>query len=258
VVAAITVLWLVFELPIHIIIVLIAIGGLVQNIIATRAQAQTAFNPARVMGILLEGVCALLGGRATATNLTGAGFVAGSGAQAGNLTGDMAYGVKFRVPPRWQWLGQLSTIVPCAIVAAYVFQWIASTKTIALEGGQIAAPIAKIWATSSQIFAGPDAAGGAKVMPPGAMTALLVGAAIGVVYTLVEQIKTLHRWIPCSVGIGLGLILPVAYGLAFFLGGFLMWIVLGRWAKVSEVTLTTIAEGLGGVAKALLAAGGIL
>jgi uncharacterized oligopeptide transporter (OPT) family protein len=260
VIGALFVLFFLFDVPILIVVVLIAIGGLVQNIIATRAQAQTAFNPARVMGILLQGVCALLGGRGAATNLTGAGFVAGSGAQAGNLTGDMAYGKAFRTPPRWQWIAQGLTILPCAIVAAYVFSWLAGQKPMTFDS-QLAAPVAKTWGAAAQIFEGGK---GQHSMPPGALTALLIGGAAGVIYTLLEVPKRVRDWIPCSVGLGLGLVLPVSYGLSFFIGGFMMWIVLGRWLKVRDVSLTTIAvgsivaEGIGGVLKALLAAAGVL
>lgn len=247
-----------FGVPLPLVIVLIAVGGLIQNIIATRAQAQTAFNPARVMGILLEGVCWMFGGRATAINLTGAGFVAGSGAQAGNLTGDLAYGRAFKIPPRWQFLAQMATILPCAVVSAVVFDWIAGQKTMSLESADLAAPVAKIWATTSLIF------DGSAAMPAGAGRAMLIGAAAGVAYTLLEQIGKLRSFLPCSVGLGIGMVLPPAYGLAFFVGGFLFWIVLGRALKIRAVTLTTlavgfvVAEGVGGVGKALLATLGVL
>jgi len=100
------------------VLVLVVVGGFLQNVIATRAAAQTAFNPARVMGVLLQGVTAMAGGSSAATNLAGAGFVAGSGAQAGNLTGDMMYGRWLKVPSRWQFWTQTLTIVPCALVSA--------------------------------------------------------------------------------------------------------------------------------------------
>jgi uncharacterized oligopeptide transporter (OPT) family protein len=251
-------LHVVIGVPLLLVVILIAIGGLLQNLIATRAQAQTAFNPARVMGILLEGVCWLFGGRASAINLTGAGVVAGSGAQAGNLTGDMAYGRRFRVPPRWQFIAQVATILPCAVAAAYVFQWIAQQKEIALESTSLAAPVAKMWAATSLIF------DGSSPMPDGAARWLAIGAVAGVAYTLLEVNQRIRAWLPCSIGIGLGLVLPPAYGIAFFAGGFLLWIVLGRWFKWRDVTLTSIAvggvvaEGLGGVTKALLATFGVL
>jgi uncharacterized oligopeptide transporter (OPT) family protein len=246
------------KLGIGLILMLVVVGGFLQNVIATRAAAQTAFNPARVMGVLLQGLSALMGGSSTAVNLTGAGFVAGSGSQAGNLTGDMAYGRWFKVPSRWQFWTQFTTMIPCALVSAWVFTQIQAHQALTLEGPGLPAPVAKIWAASALIF------DGTNPMPPGAVTAMLVAAAAGVVWVLVESRERITRFIPSSIGFGLGLVLPVAYDFSFFLGGFFLWVVLGRWLKVKDLTLTTIAvgcivaEGLGGVLKPVLQIAGII
>ena len=240
-----------FAIPAGMTVVLILVAGLIQNIIATRAAAQTAFNPARVMGILLQGVTSAMGGSQAATNLTGAGLVAGSGAQASLLTNDLVYGRAFQVPSRWQFWTQSITVIPCAIVSAYAFLMIHRDKPLVLEGAGHPAPVAKMWARSAQVFEG-----GMSALPPGAVTWLLAGAAVGVVYTLIEHVPRIQRWIPNAVGVGLGLVLAPALGISFFIGGFLLWIVLGRWLKWSDTTLTTIAvgaivaEGIGGVAQA--------
>jgi uncharacterized oligopeptide transporter (OPT) family protein len=242
-----------FAVPFFMSVVLIVVAGLVQNIIATRAVAQTAFNPARVMGILLQGVTSAMGGSKIATNLTGAGLVAGSGAQAGMLTTDMVYGRAFRVPSRWQFWAQAATIAPSAIVSALVFTEIHRARPLVLEGPGHPAPVAKMWAHSARVFEA-----GFSALPPGALQALLIGAAAGLVYTLLEHIPRLRRWMPETIGLGLGLVLSPALGIAFFVGGLLMWIVLGRWLRVSQTTLTTIAiggivaEGIGGVVQSLL------
>jgi len=236
---------------------LVFIGGLLQNVIATRAAAQTAFNPARVMGVLLQGVSALAGGAGAASNLVGAGFVAGSGAQAGNLTGDLVYGRWFGVPSRFQFWLQMVTIVPCAFVSAWVFEQIRASHPMTLDS-ELPAPVAKMWAASALVF------DGTTPMPPGAMTAMAIGAAAGVVYTLLESRPEIERFLPASVGLGIGLVLPIAADLAFFVGGFVLWIVCGRWLKFRDLTLTTVAvgcivaEGFGGVLKPLLALAGVL
>ncbi len=242
-----------FAVPVVVSIVLIVVAGLIQNIIATRAAAQTAFNPARVMGILLQGVTSAMGASRADLNLTGAGFVAGSGAQAALLTQDLVYGRPFRVPARWQFWAQTATIVPCAIVSAYAFSWIHADKPLRLVGEGHTAPVAKMWANSALVFEG-----GLDALPPGALTWLVAGAVIGVIYTLLEEHPRLKPWMPETIGVGLGLVLAPAYGLSFFLGGFVMWIVLGRWLRWSESTLTTIAvgsivaEGIGGVLQSLV------
>jgi uncharacterized oligopeptide transporter (OPT) family protein len=240
-----------FAIPVAMSVVLILVAGLIQNIIATRAAAQTAFNPARVMGILLQGVTSAMGGSRADINLTGAGFVAGSGAQASLLTNDLVYGRAFKVPTRWQFWTQLITVIPCTVVSAYAFLMINRDKPLVLEGPGHPAPVAKMWAKSAQIFEG-----GMSALPPGALKWLLVGGAVGIVYTLLEYIPALRKWMPEAIGLGLGLVLAPALGISFFIGGFLMWIVLGRWLKWSETTLTTIAvgsivaEGIGGVLQA--------
>ena len=72
--------------------------------------------------------------------------------------------------------------------------------------------------------------------PEGALRWLAYGALIGAVYVLVEAIPKVHRFLPESTGVDLGLVLAVSYDLSFFAGGFVMWIVLGRWLKWSDVT----------------------
>ena len=245
-----------FALNMLLIVVLVVVAGFIQNIIATRAAAPTNFNPARVMGILLQGVTALLGGKSAAVNLTGAGFVAGSGAQASLLTADMVYGKAFRVPSRWQFWTQTLTVVPCAFVSAWMFEWILSNKE---RFDAMPSPVARIWAESANVF---DK--GFAALPPGSSSWLLGGAAVGVIYALLENVPALRKWLPESIGLGLGLVLAPALGLAFFLGGFLMLIVLGRFLRWSDATLTTIAvasivaEGIGGVLKPMLHAMGLI
>ncbi len=288
-IATVAVLGWRFAIPIWMTAVLVLIGGLIQNIIATRAAAQTAFNPARVMGILLQGVTSTMpGGSPAATNLTGAGFVAGSGAQASLLCSDLVYGRAFRVPSRWQFWTQTATVLPCAIISAYAFMMIHADRPLVLEapsdeitlpaptGDKVSdarsmletisaavlepakppphpAPVAKMWAQSALIFEK-----GSDALPEGALAWLLIGGLVGLVYTLAENIPRIRPWLPDGLGIGLGLVLSVSLGFSFFIGGFLLWIVLGRWFKVGDTTLTTIAvgsivaEGIGGVLQSIL------
>ncbi len=238
-------------------VLLIVVGGFLQNVIATRAAAQTAFNPARVMGILLQGVTALAGGHGAGQNLAGAGFVAGSGAQAGVLTGDLAYGRWLKVPSRWQFWTQLITVVPCSLVSAWVFQQILALGPMTIEGDGLPAPVAKMWAATALIFSGQ------ADMPPFAYEAMAIGGAIGCVYVLIERNEKIEKWLPSSTGVGLGLVLPIAYGWSFFLGG-LLFVIAERVFKIREVSLTTfavgciVAEGIGGVLKPLLAVLGLM
>jgi hypothetical protein len=251
---SILVLNLYFGLSLLIIAAMIVVGGIVLNLIATRAAAQTYFNPARVMGILLQGVCALLGGSSVSTNLTGAGFIAGSGAQGGNLTGDMAYGRWYGVFSRWQFWTQASTVVACSFVSAAVFQVIHTNTPLMLEGGELPAPIAKIWAAVGLLF-DPESA---QDLPPFAVESMWIAGAAGIIWAWLENYPGLRKYLPGSIGFGLALILPVVYDFAFFCGSLTMFYVLRRGFKLQNITLNTIAvacivgEGIGGILQAVL------
>jgi hypothetical protein len=239
-------------------VLLVVVGGLMQNVIATRAAAQTAFNPARVMGVLLQGVTAMAGGAPRAPTSLAPASSQAAARKPGNLTGDLVYGRWLRVPSRWQWWAQLTTVVPCSLVSAWVFQSLQSSRPMTLEGEGLPAPVAKMWAATALIFEG------TSEMPPFAWQALTVGAAAGAVYVVLERNEDIKRWLPCSIGLGIGLVLPVSFDLAFFVGGILLFVIGERMLKINSVSLTTIAvgcivaEGLGGVLKPLLSIAGVL
>jgi len=250
-----------FELGLMVIIAMVVVGGLVLNVIATRAAAQTYFNPARVMGILLMGVNTLLGASNSSASLTGAGFIAGSGAQGGNLTNDMAYGFWYRLKSSWQFWTQAATVLACSFVAALTFYLIRTSFALELEGGDgLAAPIGKIWATMALLF-DPNST---IELPPFAVESMWIAGIAGVVWGYLETKQTLRRFLPCSIGFGLGLILPIVYNFGFFAGGVLMWYLLRRFLKIKDITLNTLAiscivgEGIGGILQAVLKMVGLI
>ena len=254
-------LYVQFKLTITIIVAMIVFGGLILNMIATRAQAQTMINPARVMGILLMGVNAALGASSVNQSLTGAGFVAGSGAQGGNLTADMAYGHWYRIKASWQFWTQAATIIACSLVAALVFYFLRMNFTLDLDGsGELPAPIAVIWANIALLF-DPNIE---VVLPPFAIESMLIAGTVGVVWTFLENRPRIRRFLPCSIGFGLALILPLVYDFGFFFGAVMMFYVLKRFLKFSDITLTTmaiaciVAEGVGGLLQAILKAVGVI
>jgi len=250
-----------FELGLMIIIAMIVIGGLVLNVIATRAAAQTYFNPARVMGILLMGINSMLGASSSSASLTGAGFIAGSGAQGGNLTNDMAYGFWYKIKSSWQFWTQATTVLACSFVAALTFYLIRTNFSLELEGSEgLAAPIGKIWATMALLF---DPNSNIE-LPPFAVESMWIAGAAGILWGYLETKERVRRWLPCSIGFGLALILPVVYNFGFFAGGLMMWYILRRFLKVKDITLNTIAisciigEGIGGIMQAVLKMVGLI
>lgn len=85
---------------------------------------------------------------------------------------------------------------------------------------------------------------------------------MGAVDVALEENERRARWLPSSIGVGL--LLPVSFDLAFFAGAILLFVVGERLVKVRPMTLTTIAigaivaDGFGGNRKPVLSLAGLL
>jgi len=253
------ILILVFDLPLHIVVVMIVVGGGVLNLIATRAYAQTYFNPMRVMGVLLQGISASLGGSSVSTNLTASGFIAGSGTQSSNLTCDTVYGRQYGVPSRWQFWAQAVTLLTSSGASALTFSFINRTTPLTFESEALAAPAAKMWAVIALLF-DPNSN---RELPPFAVESMWIAGILGVLWAILEDRDRLWRFVPGSIGFGMGLVISPAIDFAFFGGGILMFFVFKRLFKISDATLITLAigcivgEGIGGLSQGVFKAIGI-
>jgi hypothetical protein len=245
-----------FRMSLLVIFAMIVLGGLLLNLIATRAYAQTYFNPVRVMGILLQGVSALLGGSSVGTNLTGAGFIAGSLTQSSSLTSDMVYGRDFQVPSRWQFWAQAAMLALCSLVCALTFSFIQARTPLTFDSQVFNAPVAKMWAVVGFLFDPLTQQG----LPRFAVESMGIAGVVGILWAVLESHPRFGKLMPSSIGFGLGLVLRPFTGFSFFAGGVLMWIILGRFFKISKVTLGTIAvgcivgEGIGGLLQGIFRA----
>jgi hypothetical protein len=101
-------------------------------------------------------------------------------------------------------------------------------------------------------------------LPPFAVQSMWIGGVIGVLWALAENSDRLVHFVPGSIGFGMGLVIHPSIDFAFFAAGIFMWLVLRRWFKVSDATLSTIAvasivgEGIGGLLQGVLKAVGVL
>src|SRR5205809_1076223 len=76
---------------------------------------------------------------------------------------------------------------------------------------------------------------GVKALPTGALQALLVGVAVGVLLTFLESNPRWRKWVPSPTGIGIGMLVPGSAVCAMFVGASLgeLW----RMAKSRNYTL---------------------
>ena len=79
-------------------------------------------------------------------------------------------------------------------------------------------------------------------MPPGALTALVIFALLGVVLAVLERSKS--KWVPSPTGIGIGMLVPAAVVIVMFLGGLLDWIWRRTSPESNARAMIPLASGL--------------
>ena len=84
-----------------------------------------------------------------------------------------------------------------------------------LGSAELPAPAAKVWEGVARLLAK-----GIGSLPPGALTAILVGVALGIVLTLLEEFapKKWKPWIPSTTGLGIAGVIPAFNSIAMFAG----------------------------------------
>lgn len=244
-----------FGVPVYLGIIYVVVAGVFLNLVAIRAAGETTFNPVRAMGIVTQGIGALAGAVDKFVNLTGAGVMAGSNNQTGILCQDLYSGWRLKVNPRLQVALQAMVLPVIAIVSVGIFYFLSSTTEISLDNDKLSAPVAKAWAGFALILSGDK-------LPDNAADLMYIFGAAGIVLAAFENIGEIRRWLPSTTGIGIGLILPIAYSLDFFVGA-VIFLILAKKFKMGEETISSVAaagilgEAAGGLLNGALKVAGI-
>jgi uncharacterized oligopeptide transporter (OPT) family protein len=84
-----------------------------------------------------------------------------------------------------------------------------------------------------------------QALPPGALQAILVGATLGIVLTLVEEFSPPHvrKWLPSTTGLGIAGVMPAFNSISMFVGALLAWAVARANPKAADFTVP-VASGL--------------
>lgn len=250
------VLHIVFDIPVKLAVVGLVVGAVVFNLVASRAYGESAFNPVRIMGILLIGLFASMGVSDVTVSLLAAGIASGAIIQTGILVSDSYFGRHFKTPARLQVMLQGLVLIPTAFICGLVFKLINNTYEIG--SSELPAPIATAWHAMAQVLSGQ------ANLPPFAIQAMWIGGIAGIILALLdwkankkikESVKTGYgtkwRFWPNSMGITIGMILPIFYDFSFFLGAIVLCWLLPKVFRFKDNVLGSMAaagivgEGIG-------------
>ena len=199
----------------------------VLSIVAARATGETDITPIGAMGKITQLTYGFIAPSNIPTNLMTASITAGAASHSADLLTDLKSGYLLGGNPRQQTISQLFGVLAGTLICVPVYTLIVPLDKLRSE--EWPAPAAQVWAAVAEMMAE-----GFKALPAGAIYAMPVGAAVGIVITLLEEFspQRYHKWIPSATGLGLAGIIPAFNSISMFFGALVAWFL----AKTRPVT----------------------
>ncbi len=211
------------------------------SIVAARATGETDVTPNGAMGKITQLTYGVLAPSNITTNIMTASLTAGASCHSADLLTDLKTGHLLGGNPRKQMISQLFGVIAGTIICVPAYQIVIGSNPKRLGTPEFPAMAAQVWASVAKVLAE-----GYQALPPGALWAIIIGAAIGVILTTVEEFSPPHvrKWLPSTIGLGIGGINPASNSISMFAGGLLAWLFARTAPKAAATYTVLIASGL--------------
>ncbi|MDW8245672.1 MAG: OPT family oligopeptide transporter [Sandaracinaceae bacterium] len=209
--------------------------------VAARVSGETTVTPVGAMGKVTQLLFGLIRPGDATTNLMTANVTGGAASQTADLLHDLKAGLLLGASPRAQAIAQSAGVLGGALIGSAGYLILIPEPKRMLLTEDWPAPAVVTWRAVAELFAK-----GIEAMPQGAIEAMVVGGALGVILSVLE--KTLpgryRLFVPSPASLGLAFVIQAWTCLSLFVGSLIGW-ALRRWApRWSEAMLTPIASGV--------------
>ncbi len=187
-------------------------------VVALRVLGETNWGPISTMTNVMQAIFGGLAPGDLRAGMISSGITASVAAESEGLMQDYKTGYMIGSTPRSLTYMQLIAVPFGALALAVIYPLLRDTYGIG-EGGQLSSPTSVRWVGFAKILSQ-----GFSRLPAGAMTALLVGAVLGVIFTVLEQKKEWRNFVPSPTGLGIGMLVPANAIATMFLGALGDWI----------------------------------
>jgi uncharacterized oligopeptide transporter (OPT) family protein len=205
-------------------------------LVGIRVLGETNWGPISPLTNMMQGIFGVLAPGQMLPNLVGAGVTGSVATQSEGLMQDYKTGHIIGSTPKVLTWAQLMAVPVGAAAVSYVYPLLRNTYGIGGDHG-LQSPISQRFAGFARILSE-----GVSALPHGAVTALLIGVAVGVLLTILEG-TSMRRFLPSPTGLGIGMLVPGSAIVTMFLGGLAgeVWKKLSR--KSYEAGVTPVASG---------------
>ena len=181
-------------------------------LVGIRVLGETNWGPISALTNMMQGIFAALAPGNMLANLTASGVTGSVASQSEGLMQDYKTGYMIGSTPRYLTYSQLIAVPVGAGAVALVYPLLRNTYGIGGDNG-LQSPISQRFAGLARILSE-----GFSALPHGALQALLVGVAVGVLLTLLESNPNWRKWTPSPTGLGIGMLVPGSAVCSMFVG----------------------------------------
>ena len=187
-------------------------------LVALRVLGETNWGPISTMTNVMQAMFGALAPGDLRAGMISSGITASVAAESEGLMQDYKTGHLIGSTPRSLTYMQLIAVPFGALALAFIYPLLRDTYGIG-DSGQLSSPTSVRWVGFAKILSK-----GFSQLPPSAITALFVGAALGIIFTLLEQKKEWRNFVPSPTGLGIGMLVPANAIATMFLGALGDWI----------------------------------
>ena len=211
------------------------------SIVAARATGETDITPIGAMGKITQLMYGVVAPSNITTNLMTASITSGAASHAADLLTDLKSGYLLGGNPRKQTISQFFGVIAGTIVSVPAYLFVVQRDPAKLGTEALPAPSAKVWAGVAELLAN-----GIGALPAGALAAIAIGAAIGILLTLLEEFgpKSWRPWLPSTTGLGIAGVIPAFNSFAMFAGALVAWIIARARPQLAETYTVPVSSGL--------------
>ena len=234
------VVWVQYTLGMPVWMTLVAVVlSLPLMLVGLRVFGETNWGPISAMSNMMQAVFGVLAPGHIMPNMVASGVTGTIAAESEGLMQVYRTGEMMGSKPRYLTYIQLLAVPVGAAAVAVVYPLLRDTYGIGGEDG-LQSPISQKWAGFATLLSK-----GLSALPAGAVTALGIAVALGILFTAVEGTH-FKKYCPSPTGIGIGMLVPGSAIVTMFLGA----ILASSWPKPANGTgegenrtMTALASG---------------
>lgn len=208
-------------------------------LVACRVTGETDTTPIGAMGKVTQLTFGALNPGNINVNLMSANITAGAAGSAADLLTDLKSGYLLGAHPRKQFLAQFAGIFIGTLVTVFTFRALVPDAKV-LGTDQFPAPAAQTWSAVAQALSK-----GLAALEPIKVWSIVIGGVVGIIFALLPKLfPKQEKYLPSAAGFGLAWVFHWYYGLLFFMGAVIAWVLQQKKPKWSEEFTFPVASGI--------------